>query len=565
MPTRTWQQIEAQKSAALAKANAATQSLSQTASIQATPPAFISGFKIILTPELKIQIQPGVINVAGQRVDHSAVYTLKPEDEQMARMSKTWWYLYIDRNHRFYGDVIAPAYNSTFFADYHPNHAWRYIGKYFVCNDHYCRYVQDISEKSDQELYIAPSDFEGPANYYCTGTDDHILINAAIQYLNEAYSGGRVTLLPGTFSIRDTILLRDNCTLSGSDKAANLRIDANMTRCVNFYGTATVTNAILTGCKFTQTSGYACSTAVVGSSVPTYYCKIEDNYFAQTTGTAIRASMDIIGNYIVGVAATGAQHGIWFSGSRTMVIHNEISGIYSNNANVYAIRCDGNEALIWNNKITTIYTADAASYAYGIYIVSDDCFVMANNVYFVSGATTANGRGIFIYDASRYRTKVIGNSCKDCGSDSGITNTNQCNFDDNGSDTLIYSNSWQQPVASEPSIGTYHPLLTPYAIHTTATATTATTGYDTVSSTAIPVGAKMIDVAGYAITTALNSLFTISRMWPSTQVVIRGASQVASYPIYFCGNVPLSSTNGYKWSCGTTGMTFNITANGYWL
>jgi hypothetical protein len=68
---------------------------------------------------------------------------------------------------------------------------------------------------------VAPANYTGQADYYCTGVDDQLIINAAIEYVSEAYGGGKVQMLEGTFNLKHGVkiygvLVTANVTLLGS-------------------------------------------------------------------------------------------------------------------------------------------------------------------------------------------------------------------------------------------------------------------------------------------------------------------------------------------------------------
>jgi len=68
------------------------------------------------------------------------------------------------------------------------------------------------------EITIGASDYTGQATYYCTGTDDDIVIQKAIDELSEA-GGGEVHLYAGTFDVRSTVYNKIGVVLSGDGDA----------------------------------------------------------------------------------------------------------------------------------------------------------------------------------------------------------------------------------------------------------------------------------------------------------------------------------------------------------
>jgi hypothetical protein len=66
-------------------------------------------------------------------------------------------------------------------------------------------------------LVVAASGYQGyDAHYYCTGANDDVQIQAAIDYLSTTFGGGTVQLTAGGYHLPDSyIYMRDNCLLQG--------------------------------------------------------------------------------------------------------------------------------------------------------------------------------------------------------------------------------------------------------------------------------------------------------------------------------------------------------------
>ncbi|MFA5376785.1 MAG: right-handed parallel beta-helix repeat-containing protein [Dehalococcoidia bacterium] len=463
MPSRTAEYIDAQKQQAdaLARAQASGAAAGQTAAIQSTPPGYITGFKTVLTPELKIDIWPGVANVAGQRVELKETYTLRPEDETIARLSKAWWYLYIDRSGVIHGDIIQPEFKPDWMGNYHKNQPWRNIGRYFVCDDHLCYYAASWQQASEQTVYVAPSTFGGIASYYCPGVDDQIIINAAIKYLHEAYDGGVTHLLPGVYYINPNEYIRSsygNTELVGEGKSTVIKATSGGSRLIYFFsqteGVVAIRNLSLHSDYRLNFAAYigSCNNARVENiSVSGLMTTAIQLYYS--TGTCKENIIDTNGNS--GIEIT--EYGYW------IIDKNDIK-VTGNTSSVYGISYTGNSnsvvgTIISNNRIHDltpptgndgigIYVADYAyntkvcnnvidtitsdATAYGIYwyatSASVNCSCDTNVV------TNSSDYGIYV-ESGVDNVKISDNCCFNNGSDTGIANTNRHNFYDGGTDT----------------------------------------------------------------------------------------------------------------------------------
>lgn len=69
---------------------------------------------------------------------------------------------------------------------------------------------------------VGSSTWTGYADVYCSGTDDQITINNAINYVSSNYGTGVVLLTPGTFSVSDSIQTIGNVYLIGSGRGSTI-------------------------------------------------------------------------------------------------------------------------------------------------------------------------------------------------------------------------------------------------------------------------------------------------------------------------------------------------------
>jgi hypothetical protein len=78
-------------------------------------------------------------------------------------------------------------------------------------------------------ITVAPSDYVGSANVYCDGTNDGADIEEAMTFLSNAYNGGTVHLLKGTFNVSLAISPgNNNIILEGEGDETIIQFDGNL-------------------------------------------------------------------------------------------------------------------------------------------------------------------------------------------------------------------------------------------------------------------------------------------------------------------------------------------------
>lgn len=261
-------------------------------------------------------------------------------------------------------------------------------------------------------------------------------------------------------------LVGNNCTISNNDIYS-------FSSTGNVYGVyigASAVNNIISGNNI-NTLDTSNGSAYAVYLTTCYGCEVSGNRIS-----AINSNRSCYGIYVGGVPSAGL--------TGTVITSNIISDIESDDSGVltYGIcSVDDHYANISDNTVSDIdndYNSDCT----GI-LASGDYIIVSHN-------TVTEGGNIGITIGGSYNS-VVGNYCQNNGSDTGIANTNGHNFLNSGTDTQVYSNSWQQPVAGEPSIGEFHPLLTSpsasawWTISATAIVASVTNSY-------LPVGANGI-------------------------------------------------------------------------
>ena len=421
---------------------------------------------------------------------------------------------------------------------------------------------------------VAPNGYTGEADYYCTGVDDQIQINAAIIYLSEAYGGGEVQLLEGNFEIEDSILMNySNIRLEGVGHSSILRVTS-----INYYpiySNSTIANISIGNLCIDNTYGdqspirISNAVGIIIQNIKVINPTIE--------GISIGSSCSdskILNNIITGenITYTGQMGGISCYGTLNNIIGNTIKNI-RNTSSVHCIRCNNSNSIISNNNIYDISTSSNISDAIGISIYGDYCEISNNRIEQCknTGAGVAYGKGIWI-NTGKISNKIMSNYCYNNGLDTGIANTNGDNFYDLGTDTQVYSNSWQSPVSGQASYGELHPatVQTSFLINGYL-ATTVVASCDV--SAIVPVGANSVDMltigqGDYSyFMTSKNSGCTCTTNWTNMRYYIRQPSGSFDSAVL---NIPIDSNRKFyfrSWdnaaACGSADAALYSIVNGY--
>lgn len=348
------------------------------------------------------------------------------------------------------------------------------------------------------EVVVAPQGYTGQADYYCTGTNDDILINAAIIYVSAAYGGGTVRLLEGTFNTTAQITYLSNVAIVGSGDSTLIKpstVGAYVFAAIGTVGTN------LTGIVLSRLKINGLLLATVSDVFFNYVTggRIESvtllNPGAQSGGGFEADNSDdikILNNTIDGqLNVTLATCGIYSNGTTNLTISNNvIKRLRSNDGEVGIFTFNSNRLIITGNTLYDLSTTNAGNII-GIQTQGSRGTISNNRIEQIKNSNVAaNAFGVQVFGSNN---NVTGNYCYNNGSDTGIANTNSNNFSDSGTDTQIYSNSWQDPNTGEPNQGEVHWL--PQATATVSGlvkngATTSATWASMNFSGLVPVGAK---------------------------------------------------------------------------
>lgn len=283
------------------------------------------------------------------------------------------------------------------------------------------------------------------ADYVCTGSNDEVIINQALNALPSA--GGYVHLLEGTYSISNTITIpADNITLAGSGKGTriNTTSDISMISATSLtgiliadlylYGAGhlnvnnmgiqfkTVYSSRITGCWLDNMFiGIECN-----QLVPSYYVTIDNNRGENCGWVIFFNGHNIITNNVCndstfGMHITGGASATPLGGvivANNLCYSNDFSGIMVTGSD-YALTIISGNICIGNGS-------------HGIR------FTLLQNSTMVGNICESNqGHGIFVERSSS--NSITGNICTD--NDSGATATYDGIIVDNNSDNNVVSSN----------------------------------------------------------------------------------------------------------------------------
>lgn len=247
-------------------------------------------------------------------------------------------------------------------------------------------------ENSTRQVLVASSEYKNDdADYYCTGTDDQILINTAIRYLAGTYGGGEVVLSEGAFELDDPIYLKSNIKLSGkglstilygtatdslvrtidmSATANNIEICNLKASCVMVLAQYCDSNASIHDIRVTSVTWNGISISGVDS-------RVENNFIEEVGlyGIIVQADYAVVNNNTIYKECTGAA--LYISSNNNIVSNNvirdckRVGAAISGNNNIF----QGNQVINCGWQKPTEFTQ-----FYGIYIAGgSNTRVIGNN------------------------------------------------------------------------------------------------------------------------------------------------------------------------------------------
>jgi parallel beta-helix repeat protein len=283
-----------------------------------------------------------------------------------------------------------------------------------------------------QVVTVASSTSMSTADFYCDGTADQTEINAAIKYV-VALGGGTVQLSEGTFNLSGVIDLSfSNLRLTGMGNGTKLSGSG-----INAYGAlgSNITNVIVS------------NLAMIGIGVLFRYTDnplVNGCTFMSPDQTGIyffecndaRAIDNMVDGELSAVPST--FYGIWVQNvNRCTIANNTVKRIRITNSassGIYFNTVTG--GVISSNSIFDSSVASDNN-CYGIYLTNSSYIIVSGNrvEQIKNSSTTSMAYGIYINSGTS--NSVTNCYIYNCGTDTGITNTNGCLFYDGGTGTQI--------------------------------------------------------------------------------------------------------------------------------
>jgi hypothetical protein len=280
---------------------------------------------------------------------------------------------------------------------------------------------------------VASSTFIGNADYYCDGTDDDVEINNAINLL-QAQGGGTVLLTQGTFNTSAAIIMSfSNISLSGSG-TNTIIASSSAAYALQCYGTAGthISGCMISNIQFTNpkridvtySDGFSISNVLFSGAEAEWAIYILNS-----------DSVRVISNIFDGqLSASNAQGCIRTEYCLNATISNNVIKAIRSTGMLSGINNgDSSRTQISNNFVYDISTSSTTWTAIGISSNMDYCKINDNKVEMVknSGVSTL----CFGMDLVGISNSVTNNYLINNGTDTGIANTNGCNFYDGGTNT----------------------------------------------------------------------------------------------------------------------------------
>jgi hypothetical protein len=303
-------------------------------------------------------------------------------------------------------------------------------------------------------ISVAAGDFGGYADYYCPGTsDDASVINSAL-----ADSSGReVRLSRGNYYIHATIFPPSNTLFGGNGPGTILNtsgLSATTNPCIAIFDTTSgrTSNVTVSDIGINEPVGFAAEDLIYIWGAD--HITIENMYLRSSNAMAITGRdcnfLTIIGNDITG-ASTMASTGspllgmIYLSAINQSIVSNNIlhdayiswqpggaDGLFMGGGSTETAH-----NIISNNIVSNLidYTTDTTGVLSGIRIDADYCLVSSNKITGVK-CSASTAIGLYVSANAGY-TGISNNYCFNNGTDTGLANTNQCNFRDSGTNTQV--------------------------------------------------------------------------------------------------------------------------------
>jgi parallel beta-helix repeat protein len=299
------------------------------------------------------------------------------------------------------------------------------------------------------DITVAPSDSPETAEYYCTGTSDEVLINAALTDARRR-GGGTVKCLRGNYYTGAAItafgsyvsLVGESGTWINASGAFDIISCVGMSTA--YFSQPTIRNIGLRHLA-TQATEIDCirmhyTTNALIENV-TCYDRFNRGINLYYCDSPIISNNIIDGNSYSRTVSGMENIGITVDlGTNYLITGNEIKGIVATNSNaVVALYFSGTAstfARAISNRIHDISHGAGSQYAFGIRIDANYASISNNIVQNVKNTATST-QVVGINIASGTGNVVSANFMFNNGADTGLANDNQNNYRDAGTDTQL--------------------------------------------------------------------------------------------------------------------------------
>lgn len=235
------------------------------------------------------------------------------------------------------------------------------------------------------------------SDYRCTGTNDHLKIQAALNAIPSA--GGRVVLLEGQYNLAATLTLKDYVTLEGQGESTILYMASTSTPILKneHYTTGVNSNMKVKNIKF---NGGSYGIQFQG----TYYTTIEDCVFLNGTKSGIFFNTGVTSEYII---IKGNRFAGYLENGISLVCSNSIIQGNISHTNTKS----GIEELAGSTFNQYLGNTSNANTQYGILIAGSNSIVSGNTIQFNSfGGITCSGADVNISQNVLYNNGTSGES-----------------------------------------------------------------------------------------------------------------------------------------------------------
>ena len=304
---------------------------------------------------------------------------------------------------------------------------------------------------------VAPYGSTEEAEYRCTGENDQLTVNQAIRFVSEAYGGGTVQLLEGTFNKSDYYDILSNVKLEGSGPGT-INTETGTAISVSCVGTAALhrTGCSLSNMKFSNPHqilfNYSDSCLIQNiKCIGSFTAHGSTLIGVSNSDSVIITNIEVDGQQLTSDCTAIIES---VSNTNVLITNNIIQGFYSGGFTYGIIIASDSTIQIMGNSIYDLSTSHGLSYSMGITGVFNYGLISNNRISNIKNTATAANVWAIRINTTSTSDLICDNYCYNNGSDTGIANTNGCQFSDVGTLTQTWGNSWQQTLILQPALAT---------------------------------------------------------------------------------------------------------------